>query len=68
MLVKKVLKTSLLSLAAVIATSAFAYDVTKMSWTEIQAQAKKEGKVNFAVWYLQPGWREFVKEIGRAHV
>lgn len=62
MLVKKLLGTSLLTLAAVATTSAFAYDVAKMSWTEIQAQAKKEGKVNFAVWYLQPGWREFVKE------
>ncbi|OUR83064.1 potassium transporter Trk, partial [Marinomonas sp. 42_23_T18] len=61
MLVKKILKTSLLSLAVAATTSAFAYDLSSMSWSEIQTQAKKEGKVNFAVWYLQPGWREFVK-------
>lgn len=58
----KVLKTSLVSMAVAATTSVLAYDVSSMSWSEIEAQAKKEGKVNFAVWYLQPGWREFVKD------
>ncbi|WP_104402740.1 ABC transporter substrate-binding protein [Vibrio penaeicida] len=55
------LKALLASMVACVATSASAYDVTKMTWKEIESQAKKEGTVSFAVWYLQPGWREFVK-------
>ncbi|MDP2572188.1 extracellular solute-binding protein [Vibrio penaeicida] len=55
------LKALLAGMLACVATSASAYDVTKMTWKEIEDQAKKEGTVSFAVWYLQPGWREFVK-------
>ena len=55
------LKALLAGMLACVATSASAYDVTKMTWKEIEDQAKKEGTVSFAIWYLQPGWREFVK-------
>lgn len=56
------MKKSLLALMLMsIAGSSMAYDLDKMSWSEIQEQASKEGKVTFSVWYLQPAWRKFVK-------
>lgn len=56
---KKVTLMSLL--AASISLPAVAYDVTQMSWEQIEAQAKKEGSITFSVWYLQPAWRQFIK-------
>lgn len=52
---------STITVAALLPMLASAYDVTTMSWDEIEKQAKEEGKVTFAVWYLQPAWREYVK-------
>lgn len=43
-----------------VASSSMAYDIEKMSWSEIEQQAAKEGEVTFSVWYLQPAWRKFV--------
>ncbi|WP_325895341.1 extracellular solute-binding protein [Grimontia sp. NTOU-MAR1] len=52
---------STIAAAAFLPLVASAYDITTMSWDDIEQQAKKEGKVTFAVWYLQPAFREYVK-------
>ncbi|MDA9557298.1 extracellular solute-binding protein [Vibrio sp.] len=54
-------KTLIATLLAATSFSSMAYDVTTMNWSEIEEQAKKEGSVTFSVWYLQPGFRKFVK-------
>ena len=54
-------KTLLAALLSTTAFSSFAYDVNTMTWDEIESKAKEEGSVTFSVWYLQPGWRKFVK-------
>ncbi|MGF1699438.1 extracellular solute-binding protein [Photobacterium makurazakiensis] len=59
---KKAALGTTLTVLATASFSALAYDVNDMSWGEIEAQAKKEGNITFAVWYLQPQWREFVKD------
>ena len=61
------MKSKLLSLAlgaavGVASSVANAYDINKMSWEEIETQAKQEGQVTFSVWYLQDRWRIFVRE------
>lgn len=43
-------------------TVAQAEDLSGKSWADIEAQAKREGKVTVSVWYLQPQFRGFVKE------
>ncbi|MBD1566329.1 ABC transporter substrate-binding protein [Vibrio sp. S12_S33] len=56
------MKKSILALMLVgVASSSMAYDIEKMSWSEIKQQAKQEGEVTFSVWYLQPAWRKFVQ-------
>lgn len=37
-------------------------DLSGKSWSEIEELAKKEGKLTVSVWYLQPQFRNFVKE------
>ena len=51
--------------AAALAVSTFAStstDLSSKSWSEIEELAKKEGKLTVSVWYLQPQFRNFVKE------
>ena len=51
--------------AATLAVSNFASastDLSGKSWSEIEELAKKEGKLTVSVWYLQPQFRNFVKE------
>jgi len=51
--------------AAALAVSNFASastDLSGKSWSEIEELAKKEGKLTVSVWYLQPQFRNFVKE------
>ncbi|MDG2944450.1 extracellular solute-binding protein [Exercitatus varius] len=43
-------------------TAVQAEDLSGKSWADIEAQAKREGKVTVSVWYLQPQFRGFVKE------
>ena len=53
----------LLITAAICMPAAFGQTkpVADMSWNEIAAQAKKEGKVVWYQWYFQPQFRTFVK-------
>jgi putative spermidine/putrescine transport system substrate-binding protein len=60
---KKALKTALCA-AVVLAMSlspAAASDMASMSWDDIVSQAKKEGKVNWFVWYLKDELRAAMK-------
>ncbi|WP_316858502.1 extracellular solute-binding protein [uncultured Cohaesibacter sp.] len=41
--------------------TAQAADFSGKSWEDIVAEAKKEGEVNWYVWYFQDNFREFVK-------
>ncbi|MGF1790342.1 extracellular solute-binding protein [Photobacterium profundum] len=58
---KKAVLGTALTVLATTSFSTLAYDVSTMSWDEIEVQAKKEGSITFAVWYLQPQWRSFIK-------
>lgn len=58
---QKFLSASIVT-TAMLATSAFATDLSQKSWTEIEEQAKKEGQVVVSIWYLQPQFRTFIKE------
>ena len=46
---------------AMTTTTAFAADLSSMSWDEIVAQAKQEGEVTFSNWFLQDELRAAVK-------
>ena len=54
-------KTLVASALLLTAFAGQAYEIDNMSWEQIEAQAQEEGQVTFAVWYLQPAWREFVQ-------
>lgn len=56
----KKLMISSLALAAS-AQCAFAADLSSMSWDQIVAQAKEEGKVTWYVWYFQDDFRRAVQ-------
>lgn len=51
-----------LALTSLVSTAVAQTDLTQKSWDDIVAQAKQEGSVVFSVWYLQPQFRQFVKE------
>lgn len=59
---KTLTKLTLASLATVAFSTAYANDLAGKSWSEIEAQAKKEGNVTVSIWYLQPQFRTFVKQ------
>lgn len=42
-------------------STAFAADLSNMSWNDIQAQAKQEGEITWYVWYLQDDFRRAIK-------
>lgn len=42
-------------------SSAFAGDLTKMSWDEIVEQAKAEGELNWYIWYFRDDFRAVAK-------
>lgn len=54
-------KTAVVMLASFSLSAAAATDVSEMKWADVAAMAKKEGTVNFNVWFLKPQWRSFVK-------
>ncbi len=58
----KILSLALGAVLGAASSLASAYDINKMSWDDIEAQAKEEGQVTFSVWYLQDRWRIFVKD------
>lgn len=53
--------TTAIMLAYISLPQAEGAQLTEMTWSEVVSQAKKEGAVNFNVWYLKPQWRTFVK-------
>ena len=56
------LKTLLASTMLLASTAtAFAGDLSTMSWDDIVAQAKEEGEVTWYVWYLRDDFRRAVK-------
>ena len=61
--IRKLLSIGLTAAALAISTFASAStDLSGKSWSEIEKLAKKEGKLTVSVWYLQPQFRNFVKE------
>lgn len=52
---------SITTITLAVSTAVQAEDLTSKPWADIEAQAKKEGKVTVSVWYLQPQFRNFVK-------
>lgn len=55
---------SKVAIATAVACAGLAYaeDLSGKSWAEIEALAKQEGNVTVSIWYLQPQWRNFVKQ------
>ena len=61
--IRKLLSIGLTAAALAVSTFASAStDLSGKSWSEIEELAKKEGKLTVSVWYLQPQFRNFVKE------
>ncbi|MDU5696636.1 MAG: extracellular solute-binding protein [Haemophilus parainfluenzae] len=61
--IRKLLSIGLTAAALAVSTFASAStDLSGKSWREIEELAKKEGKLTVSVWYLQPQFRNFVKE------
>jgi len=61
--IRKLLSIGLTAAALAVSTFASAStDLSSKSWSEIEELAKKEGKLTVSVWYLQPQFRNFVKE------
>ncbi|WP_319519338.1 extracellular solute-binding protein [uncultured Martelella sp.] len=56
-------KTLMLTTAALAlgASAALAQDLSSMSWDDVVAQAKKEGELNWYVWYFQDDFRRVVE-------
>lgn len=59
---KKIISFGFTATALAVSGLSAATDLSGKSWTDIEAQAKKEGNVTVSVWYLQPQFRNFVKE------
>ncbi|AAU37187.1 MULTISPECIES: extracellular solute-binding protein [Basfia] len=64
-ILRKALSLTITALA--VANFAQAENLTDKSWPDIEAQAKKEGKLTVSVWYLQPQFRVFVKEFEKQY-
>ncbi|KEY59589.1 extracellular solute-binding protein [Serratia sp. DD3] len=56
------MKKAVMILAGGLLCSSLAYAANNSDWDAVVAQAKQEGSVTFNVWYLQPQWRNFVKD------
>ncbi|MFC0179142.1 extracellular solute-binding protein [Thorsellia kenyensis] len=61
-IVKKAISLITLTILFPLASQANVDSLANKSWDEVVSQAKDEGEINFNVWYLQPRWRDFVKE------
>ena len=67
--IRKLLSIGLTAAALAVSTFASAStDLSGKSWSEIEELAKKEGKLTVSVWYLQPQFRNFVKEFEQTEV
>ncbi|MDP8161659.1 extracellular solute-binding protein [Pasteurella skyensis] len=64
---KKFVKLSLISTAIALSLNVNATDLSSKSWSDIEQLAKKEGRVTFSVWYLQPQWRIFIKDFEKKY-